>query len=154
MTEKEITADQNNSLDDVQSSDCISVPSENRSASILGPYPTANSKVKSQDSDDMHNSKASAAKNHHEDSASNGIIEETSHLVSNIDMAEQQASSSVTENKIYGHISDDVKETGIAIEKSISTISDKPSRCVAEWVDADLAPFICLALNLVVQNNQ
>jgi hypothetical protein len=27
---------------------------------------------------------------------------------------------------------DDVKETDIAIEKSASTISDKPSRCVAE----------------------
>jgi hypothetical protein len=23
------------------------------------------------------------------------------------------------------------------------TISDKPSRCVAEWVDANLAPFLC-----------
>jgi hypothetical protein len=154
MAKKEITADQNNSSNDIQSSDCIFVPSENRSASILELYPTANSKVKSQDSDDMHNSKTSATKNHHEDSASNGIIEETSHPVSNIDMAEQQASSSVTKNKIDGHISDDVKETGIAIEKSVSTISDKPSRCVAEWVDADLAPFICLALNLVVQNNR
>jgi hypothetical protein len=88
MAEEEIIAEQNNSSDDVQSSDCISVPSKNRSASILGPYPTANSKVKSQDSDDMHNSKTSAAEDHQEDSASNGIIEETSHPASNIDMAE------------------------------------------------------------------
>jgi hypothetical protein len=35
MAEEEITAEQNNSSDDVQSSDCISVPSRNRSASIL-----------------------------------------------------------------------------------------------------------------------
>jgi hypothetical protein len=55
MAEEEITAEQNNSSDDVQNSDCISVPSGNRSTSILGSYPTANSKVKSEDSDDMHN---------------------------------------------------------------------------------------------------
>jgi hypothetical protein len=47
MSKVEITAEQNNSSDDIQSSDCISVPSGNRSASILGSYPTANSKVKS-----------------------------------------------------------------------------------------------------------
>jgi hypothetical protein len=47
MAEEEITAEQNNSSDDVQSSDCISVPSGNGSASILELYPTANSKVKS-----------------------------------------------------------------------------------------------------------
>jgi hypothetical protein len=47
MDEEEITTEQNNSLDDVQSSDCVSVLSGNRSFSILGPYPTANSKVKS-----------------------------------------------------------------------------------------------------------
>jgi hypothetical protein len=57
MAEVEITAEQNNSSDVVQSSDCISVPSRNGSASILGSYPTANSMVKSQGSDDMHNSK-------------------------------------------------------------------------------------------------
>jgi hypothetical protein len=55
MGEEEITAEQINSSDDVQSSDCITVPSRNGSASILGPYPTVNSKVKLQDSDDMHN---------------------------------------------------------------------------------------------------
>jgi hypothetical protein len=110
-------------------------------------YPTANSKFKLQDSDDMHNSKTSAAKNHQEDLASNGIIEETSHPASIIDMAEQQASSSVSANKIDGRMFDDVKEIDIAIEKSISTISDKPSRFV------DSAPFVCSALNLVVQNN-
>jgi hypothetical protein len=94
----------------------------------LGPYPTANSKVKSQDSDDMHNSKTSAAEDHQEDSASNGIVEETSHPASNIDMGEQQASSSISANKIGGHIFNDVKEVDIAIKKSILTISDKPSR--------------------------
>jgi hypothetical protein len=57
VVEKEITVEQNNSSDDVQSSDCISVPSGNGSASILGSYPTASFKVKSQDSDDMHSSK-------------------------------------------------------------------------------------------------
>jgi hypothetical protein len=88
MTEEEITVEQNNNSDDVQSSDCISIPSGNGSASMLGSYPTANSKVMSQDSDDMHNSKTSTAKDHQEDSASNGIIEETSHPASNIDMAE------------------------------------------------------------------
>jgi hypothetical protein len=49
---------------------------------------------------------------------------------------------------------DDVKEINNAIEKSIFTISDKPSRCVAEWVDADSAPFVCSALNPVVHNNR
>jgi hypothetical protein len=102
----------------------------------------------------MHNSKTSAAENHQEDSASNGIIEETSHPASSIDMAEQQATSSVSANKIDGHMSDDIKETNVAIEKSVSTTSDKPSRCVAEWVDANSVPFICSALNLVVQNNR
>jgi hypothetical protein len=34
------------------------------------------------------------------------------------------------------------------------TISDKPSRCVVEWVDANSPPFICSTLNLVVQNNR
>jgi hypothetical protein len=120
----------------------------------LGPYSTTNSKVKSQDSDDMHNSKIGAAEDHKDDSANNGIVEETSHPTSNIDMAEQQASSSVSANKIGCHIFNDIKEINIAIKKSILTISDKPSRCVAEWVDADSAPFICSALNLVVQNNQ
>jgi hypothetical protein len=66
MAEEEIIAEQNNSSDDVQSSDCISVLSGNGLASILGPYPTINSKVKSQDSDDMHNSKVSVSKNHQE----------------------------------------------------------------------------------------
>jgi hypothetical protein len=61
MAEEEITAEQNNSSDDVQSSDCVSILSGNGSASILGPYATTNSMVKSQDSDDMHNSKISAA---------------------------------------------------------------------------------------------
>jgi hypothetical protein len=152
MAEEEITAEQNDSSDDIQSSDCISVLSRNGSADISGPYPTANSKVKSLDSDDMHNLKTSAAENHQEDSAGNGIIEETSHPTSNIDMAEQQASSLVSANKIGGHIFNDVKETNIAIEKSIFTISDKPSKCVADWVDADSAPFVCSALNLVIQN--
>jgi hypothetical protein len=149
-----IIAEQNNSLDDIQSSDCIYVLLGNGSASILGPYPTANSKVKSQDSDDMHNSETSAAKDHQEDSVSNGIIEETDHPASNIDMAEQQASSSVSANKIGGHIFNDVKETDIAIKKSILTISNKPSRCVAEWVDVYSVPFVCSTLNPVVQNNQ
>jgi hypothetical protein len=45
MSEVKITTEQNNNLDDIQNSDCISVPSENRSASILGTYPTANFKV-------------------------------------------------------------------------------------------------------------
>jgi hypothetical protein len=48
---------------------------------------------------------------------------------------------------------DDIKETDVAIEKSVSTISDKPSRCVVKWVDADLVTFVCSALNPVVQNN-
>jgi hypothetical protein len=120
----------------------------------LGLYPTANSKVKSQDSDDMHNLKTSAVENHKEESANNGIIEEISHPASSIDMAEQQASSSVSANKINGRMFDDVKETDIAIEKSVSTISDRPSRCVAEWTDADLTPFICSTLNPIVQNNR
>jgi hypothetical protein len=152
MAEEEITAEQNNSSDDIRSSDCISVPSGIGSASILGSYLTANSRGKSQHSDDMHNSKTSATENHQEESASNGIIEEISHPPSTIDMAEQQASSLVSANKIDGCMFNDVKETDIAIEKSVSTISDEPSRCVAEWVDADSAPFICSALNPVVQN--
>jgi hypothetical protein len=94
------------------------------------------------------------AEDHQEDSTNNGIVEETSHPASNIDMVEQQASSSVNANKICGHIFNDIKETNIAIKKSILTISDKPSRCVAEWVDIDSVPFVCLALNLVVQNNR
>jgi hypothetical protein len=153
MSEVEIIAEQNNSSDDVQSSDCICVLSRNESVGILGPYPTSNSKVKLQELDDMHNSKTSAVKNHQEDSASNGIIEETSHPASSIDMVEQQASSSVSANMIYGHMSDDIIETDITIEKSVSTISDKLSRCVPEWVDTDSEPFICSALNPVVQNN-
>jgi hypothetical protein len=120
----------------------------------LGSYPTANSKVKSQDSDDTHNTKTSTAEDHQKYSASNGIIEETSHLASNFDMAEQQASSSVSESKISGHAFNDVKEVDIAIKKSILTISDKSSRCVAEWVDVDSVPFVCSALNPVVQNNR
>jgi hypothetical protein len=132
MSEVEITTKQNNNSDHVQSSDCISVLSENGSASILGSYPTTNSKVKSQDSDDMHNSKTSTAADHQEDSASNGIIEETSHHASNIDMAEQQVSSSVSANKIGGYVFNDVKETDISIKKSILTISYKSSRCVVK----------------------
>jgi hypothetical protein len=154
MAEEKITVEQNNSSDGIQSSDCISVLSRNGSASILGPYPTINSKIKSQGSDDMHNSKASAVEDHQEDSVSNGIIEETSYPASNIDMAKQQASSLVSANKIGGHIFDDAKETDIAIKNSILAISDKPSRCVAEWVDADSVPFICSTLNPVVQNNR
>jgi hypothetical protein len=154
MAEEGITAEQNNSSNEVQSSDCISIPSGNGSTSSLGQYPTGNSKVKSQDSNDMHNLKTSATEDDQEDSASNRIIEETSHPASNIDMAKRQGSSSVSANKIGGHIFNDVKETDIAIEKSILTISDKPSRCVAEWVDADSAPFGCSALNPDVQNNQ
>jgi hypothetical protein len=131
MAEKEINVEQNDSLDDVQSSDCISVPSKNGSASILGPYLTAKSKVKSQDSDDMHNSKTSAADDHQYDLASNEIIEETSHPGSNIDIAEQ-ASFSVSANMICDHIFNDVKETDIAIKKSVFTISNKPSSYVAK----------------------
>jgi hypothetical protein len=127
---------------------------ENGSASILEPYPTTNFKVMSQDLDDMHNSKTSAVEDHQEDLGSNEIIEETSHLASDIDMDEPQASSSLSANMIGGHIFNDVKETDIAIRKSILIISDEPSTCVAEWVDVDLAQFICSALNLVVQNNQ
>jgi hypothetical protein len=59
---------------------------------------------------------------------------------------------SKTIDKIGGHIFNDVKEIDIAIKKSILTISNKPSRCVAEWVDANLAPFVCSTLNPVVQN--
>jgi hypothetical protein len=102
----------------------------------------------------MHNSKTSAAEGHLEDSASNEIIELTSHPTSNIDMAEQQASSSVSANKLAGHIFDDAKGTDIAIKKSILPILDKPSRYVAERVDADSVPFICSALDPIVQNNQ
>jgi hypothetical protein len=87
MAEEKITAKQNNSSEDVQSSDCIYVSSGNGSTSILGPYPTTNSNVKSQDSDDMHNSKTSAADDNQRDLSSNGIVEETSHHASNIDMA-------------------------------------------------------------------
>jgi hypothetical protein len=128
MAGEEIIAKQNNSSDDIQNSDCISVPSGNRLPSILGLYPTANSKVKSQFLDDMYNSKTSAAEDHQEDSASNRIDEETSHPASNINMAEQQASSWVSANEICGHIFNDVKEIDIAIRKSILTISDEPSR--------------------------
>jgi hypothetical protein len=56
----------------------VSILQGNGSASISGAYLTTNSKVKSQDSDDMYNSKTSAADEHQEDSASNGINEETS----------------------------------------------------------------------------
>jgi hypothetical protein len=70
----------------------------------------------------------SAAEDHQEDSASNRIDEETSHPASNINMAEQQASSWVSANEICGHIFNDVKEIDIAIRKSILTISDEPSR--------------------------
>jgi hypothetical protein len=66
-------------------------------------------------------------------------------------MAEQQASSSVSANKIDGRLFDDVKETDIAIKKSIPTISDRPSRCVAEWVDVNLVTLVCSSLNLVIQ---
>jgi hypothetical protein len=106
MSEVEITVEQNNSSYDVQSSGCISVLPENRLTSILG---SANSKFKSQDLDDMHNSKISAAGDHHEDSASNRINKETNHPAYNIDMTEQQASSLVSANKIDGHAFDDVK---------------------------------------------
>jgi hypothetical protein len=141
-------------LDDVHSSDFIFVPPGNKSTSILGVYPTTNSKVKSQHSIDMHNSKTSVADNHREDSTSNGINEETSHSTSSIDMAKQQASCSVSANKIDGHLLDDIKEIDIAIKKNIFMISDKLSRCVAEWVDANSMPFICSTLNPVVQNNR
>jgi hypothetical protein len=89
MAEEEITTEQNDSSDDVQNSDCISVLSRNGSAGILGPYPNANSMVKSQDSDDIHNLKTSATENHQEESTSNGIIEEIGHPASSIDMAKQ-----------------------------------------------------------------
>jgi hypothetical protein len=58
----------------------------------------------------------------------NGINEEISHPDSSIDMAKQQGSSSVCANKIDDQVFDDVKETDIAIKKSILTISDKSSR--------------------------
>jgi hypothetical protein len=64
MLEMEITVEQNNSSDDVQSNDCIYVLPGNGLASILKPYPTANSKIKSQDLDDRHNSKTSAVDDH------------------------------------------------------------------------------------------
>jgi hypothetical protein len=102
----------------------------------------------------MHKSKISAAEDHQEYSTSNGIDEEMSHPASNIDIAEQQDSSSVSADKIGGHLFDDVNETDIAIKKSILIILDRPSRCVAGWVDIDLAPFICSALNLVIQIDQ
>jgi hypothetical protein len=104
--------------------------------------------------DDMHNLKTSATDDHQEDSVSSGIQEETSHPASNIDVTEQRASSSVSANKIGGHVFNDVEETDIAIKKSILTISDKPSRCVAEWVDVNSPPFVCSALNLAVQINR
>jgi hypothetical protein len=110
--------------------------------------------VKLQDSDDMPNSKIGADDDHQEDLASNGIIEETIHHASNIDMAEQQASSLVSANTIDGHMSDDVKGTDIAIKRSVFIVSDKPSRCVAEWVEDDSAPFVCSALYPIVQNNR
>jgi hypothetical protein len=117
-------------------------------------YPAGNSMLESQDSNDMHNSKTSVANDHQEDSGSNEINEETSRPASSIDMAEQQASSSVSANKIDGHVFDDDKETDIAIKKIIFVISDKPSKCVAEWVDAESVPFVCSVLYLVVQNNR
>jgi hypothetical protein len=86
MYDVKITAEQNNSSDVVQSSDCISALSRSISVSILGSYPTTNSKVKSQDSDDMHNSKISTTDDHQEDSTNNGINEESSHVASSIDM--------------------------------------------------------------------
>jgi hypothetical protein len=67
----------------------------------------------------MHNSKISLVEDHQEDLASNGIIEEISHSASNIDMAEQQASSSVSANKVGDHIFNNVKETDIAIRKGM-----------------------------------
>jgi hypothetical protein len=154
MPEVEIIAEQNNSSDDVQSSDCISVPSGNGSASILGSDPTINFKIKLQDLDDMRNSKTSAADDHPEDLTSNGINEETTYPASSIDMAKRQVSSLVSANKIDDHMFDDVKETNIATKKSIFTISDKLSRCVAERVHADSAPFVCSALDQVSQKNQ
>jgi hypothetical protein len=150
----EITAEQTNSSDDIQSSDCISVLLGNGPASILGSYPTTDSKVKLPNSDDMHNSKTSATDDHRKDSTSNEINEEISHPASSIGMTDQQTGSLVSVNNLDGHVFDDVKETKIAIEKSIFRISDKPSRCVAEWVDADSETFICSTLNPVVQNNQ
>jgi hypothetical protein len=150
MPEVEITTEQNNCSDDVQSSDCISVLLGNKSISILGPYPVANSQVKSQDSYDMHYSKTSTTDDHQEDSASNRINEETSHPAWSIHMAEQQASSLVSANKIDGHVFDDAKETDISIKKSIFTVPDEPSRCVTKWVDAESAPFICSVLNPAV----
>jgi hypothetical protein len=45
---------------------------------------------------------------------------------------------------------DDIKEIDIAIKKNIFILSDKSSRCVAEWVDAESAPFACSVLNLIV----
>jgi hypothetical protein len=111
MAKVEITVEQNNSLDDVRSSDCISVLPGNWLASILGLYPTTNSKVKSQDLDDMHNSKTCPVDDHLEDSASNGINEGDKHPASSIDMSKQQASSLVSENKIDGHMFDDVQTT-------------------------------------------
>jgi hypothetical protein len=117
MAEDEIAVKENNGSDDVQSSDCISILSENRSPRILWSYPTINSNVKSQDSDDMHNSKTSAAENYQEESASNGIIEETSHPASSIDTTKQQASSSVSTNKIDGRMFDDVKRPILLLKR-------------------------------------
>jgi hypothetical protein len=143
----EFIAEQNISSDDIRSSDHISVLPRNGSASILGSYPSANHESKSQDLGDMHDSKTSAVDDHQEDSASNEMNEENIHPASSIDTAEQQANSLVNANKIDGHICNDVKEIDIAIKKSIFTILDKLSSCVAELVDADLALFICSTLN-------
>jgi hypothetical protein len=55
----------------------------------LASWGRINSKVKSQDLDDMHNSKIIATDDHQVDSASNGINEETNHPASSIDMAKQ-----------------------------------------------------------------
>jgi hypothetical protein len=112
--------------------------------------------------DYKHNSKTSVVNDHQEDSATNGINEEISHPASDIDMAEQQASSSVSASKIDGHMFfcekdghmfHDVKEIDIAIKKSIFTVSNKPSRCVVEWVDDESVSFACSILNPVAQNN-
>jgi hypothetical protein len=106
----------------------------------LGLYPTLNSKVKSQDSDDMHNSKASATEDHQEDSAGNVIIEETGHPTSNIDMAKQQASFLVRANKIGGHIFNDVKETDIAIKKSNHLGCSVITVLIGEWKAGIILP--------------
>jgi hypothetical protein len=154
ISKVEFIAEPNISSDDIRSSDRISVLPENGSASILGSYPSANHESKSQDSGDLHDSKTSAADDHREDSASNEMNEENSHPAFSIEIAEQQASSSVSANKIDGHICDDIKEIDIVVKKSIFTISDKPSSCVAEWVDVDSALFVCSTLNSITQSNR